>query len=151
MHFQTVNSDYGLKITKINSSHKVKTRSAVQSVWQSPQRCGFVSTGREECEVDRMPSSLYYLIRVFRDNNAGQRLSQISLQVSQHNFVIVSARQKIISLIWEANRSYVCGVRSESLYYSSAANIVKHTIRIFMTRNEKSSRRVDANWGHSAA
>lgn len=63
---------------------------------QCPQSCGLVSRRGQERKVCRMPASRNRLVRMLCHNHRGQGHRQVSLQIRQHQFVVVTSRQQII-------------------------------------------------------
>lgn len=95
-----------------------------------------------------MPTSGDYFIGVLGYHNAWKGQSQVTLQVRQHQLVIVPAAQKVVRGRREPDASDVGRMRLETLHVSSSSNVVQDAGRILVTGNQQSSARIDAQTGN---
>jgi len=71
-----------------------------------------------------------------------------TLQIGEHQLVIVSSGQQIIGTGRESQRTHVGRMWFETLQAPGTPNVVKDTRRVLVTADQQSSRRFHADGGH---
>ena len=100
-----------------------------------------------------MPARLNNLVVVLADDDAGQRLGQIPVQIRQNDPLIVGSRQEIKRLGGEARASNVRGVRAKGLDEAAAAgaDVPQDAGAVLLAHGEQLAGSVDADGGGGAS
>lgn len=118
---------------------------------QRPQHGGLVGAGAEKAKVGGMPSALGDLVGVLGHHHALERLGEVTLQVGEHNLVVVAARQQVVGLVREAQRAHIGRVRVEGLDDATAANVVQHALGVLVAGHQQLAGGIDHDRGDRAA
>lgn len=73
-----------------------------------------------------MPAARYHLVRVLGDHHRGERHRQVTLEVRQHQLVVVAGRQQVVRRWRETNGSNIRRVRLEALDRPITPDIVQY-------------------------
>ena len=123
--------------------------------WESPECTRLIGTRAHEGEIGWMPSARNDFVVVSGYAHSGQRLAEVTLQVSQDEPVVVASTQQVVSvrrepygsdilragirnLIWQRRAGermifiHLC-VRFKGLYDPATSDIIKDAGGVLMT------------------
>lgn len=75
----------------------------------------------------------------------------VTLQVTDDDFVVIGASQKMMGTRWEAHWANVTAVGAVRLDYASSSDVVQHAGTVLLTGGQQAAAGIHCHWGDSTS